>query len=100
MLKAEITSTFNACLAMNDERVRIAHGTWTIGGGARHVSRTSLKAKSHFERPEKNIDKAREVSALRSRVVQILIGKPEEWPKIAKFSAQVTLSGRACIANV
>jgi hypothetical protein len=83
-LKAEIASTFRECLALNDERVRIAHGTWTIEGGARHVSRTTLQAKSHFEKPEKIIDKAREASALRTRVVQILIGKPDEWPEIAR----------------
>lgn len=83
-LNAKIEATFNGCLAMNDERVRIAHGTWTIDGGARHVSRNTLKAQSHFEKPETIVAKAHEVSELRSRIVEIMIGEREEWPGIAK----------------
>jgi hypothetical protein len=71
--KDEIERTFKACLAMNDERVRIAHGTWTLAGGARHVARGSLKAQFHFEQTEKIEDKSREVSKLRTSVGRLIL---------------------------
>lgn len=70
--KNEIECIFNACLAMNDERVRIAHGTWTIDGGARHVARGSLRANFHFEKPEKIVEKTLAVKKLMASVVGLL----------------------------
>jgi len=53
--KKDIESLFGRCLALNDDRVRVAHGLWSdsIGGGmaARHVARSSLKARHYFENP-------------------------------------------------
>jgi hypothetical protein len=41
---------FNKCRKLNQEaRLIIAHGTWA--GGARHVSRNTLKASIHFSKP-------------------------------------------------
>lgn len=53
--EADITSLYNQCRALNDERVRVAHGLWSHGPGgmvARHVARSSLTAKYHFEDPD------------------------------------------------
>ena len=58
--------------AMNDERVRIAHGTWTLGGGARHVPRGTLKAQFHFEKPKKIVEKTVEVKKLMAGVVGLV----------------------------
>lgn len=47
----ELKQWHKDCMKLNDERVRIAHGTWTIGISgptARHVSRNSLKPKFYF----------------------------------------------------
>jgi hypothetical protein len=74
--EAEVARVFKACLAINDERVRIAHGTWTIGSGARHVARGTLKAQFHFEKPEKIVEKTREVKKLMASVVQLLGWEP------------------------
>jgi hypothetical protein len=80
----EISDIFSKCLSLNEDRVKIAHGTWTLGGGTRHVSRQTLKASSYFLRPTELIAKARDAGALMNRVVQILIGNPKEWPEISK----------------
>ncbi|MGH7099493.1 MAG: hypothetical protein ACREE4_17775, partial [Stellaceae bacterium] len=54
--KKAIKSLFKGCLALNDERNRVAHGLWSgrPGGSlmARHVARTSLKVSHYFENPE------------------------------------------------
>jgi hypothetical protein len=47
---------FNKCRKLNDLRVVVAHGSWSIRG-ARHASRRSLEAKMHFEKPA-NLSKA------------------------------------------
>jgi hypothetical protein len=45
-----IEDYFNKCRKLNQEaRLIIAHGTWA--GGARHVSRNTLKASMHFSAP-------------------------------------------------
>jgi hypothetical protein len=49
-----IEKLFNKCAALNDDRVRMAHGTWSIGpssASARHVSRQKLEAGYYFENP-------------------------------------------------
>jgi hypothetical protein len=48
---AELEQWCKDCLKLNEDRVRIAHGTWSIGVSgptARHVSRNSLKANFYF----------------------------------------------------
>ena len=50
--KSEITAIFKRCLALNDDRVRIAHGAWANDGNAiiaRHVARSSLKPHYFFK---------------------------------------------------
>ena len=48
-----IRKFFNECRKLNSEvRIVVAHGSWT-SKGARHVSRGTLEAKTHFEKPEK-----------------------------------------------
>ena len=48
-----LESFFNRCKKLNQEaRIVVAHGNWT-NAGARHVSRQTLEAKFHFEKPEK-----------------------------------------------
>jgi hypothetical protein len=56
--KNNIEKYFKRCLALNDDRVRIAHGLWTDSGrglAARHVARTSLKPEFYFEDPNELI---------------------------------------------
>ena len=51
-LHKRIRETFTACIRLNDERVRVAHGTWTVSAGhhsARHVARQKLTAANYFE---------------------------------------------------
>ena len=53
--KAEIEKVFKQCRALNDHRVRIAHGLWTFeidGLMARHLSRHSLKREFYYQNPE------------------------------------------------
>lgn len=51
--KDVILATFKACLALNDQRVRVAHGLLTYGDGtveSMHVS-SQLKAGTYFSKP-------------------------------------------------
>jgi hypothetical protein len=49
-VQKSIEAYFNKCRKLNQEaRLIIAHGTWA--GGARHVSRNTLKASIHFSSP-------------------------------------------------
>lgn len=76
-LAAHAKQTFARCLALNDDRVRIAHGTWLMGPGTSHMSR-SFKISRHFETPEKIRAKAEEAKKLMTAIVEILIGDAEE----------------------
>jgi hypothetical protein len=72
---------FKECLKLNDQRVRIVHGTWFAnfaGAGARHVSRTTLKADFYFNKDTlKDIKKAAQKAAtLRSEMVKFRIHPP------------------------
>lgn len=63
-----IEETFKKCLALNTERVRVAHGLWTHGMDgpmARYVSRSSLQPQYYFE-------KAGELRALANRAQQLM----------------------------
>ncbi len=57
-LHYHVEGFFNKCRKLNQEvRLVVAHGSWT-SGGARHVSRQTLEAKMHFEKPEKLLSAA------------------------------------------
>ncbi len=68
------TDLFNRCLTLNTDRVRIAHGLWTVnntGPIARHVARGTLKASLHFTDPgalEKLTDTAKQ---LMSEIIEV-----------------------------
>ena len=84
--KAELDAIFSGCLKVNDDRVRVAHGTWFIsneeGMGSRHVSRSSLEPKVYYSRIT-DIDKvSQEIATLKSKIVQFLIGPKSEWGTI------------------
>jgi hypothetical protein len=63
--KKRIKKYFSECQTLNQTaRLIVAHGTWSLEGGARHVSRSSLEAKYYFTTPEeldKQTKKAREL---------------------------------------
>jgi hypothetical protein len=84
----DIDKLFKSCLRINDERVRIAHGSWFLGSGARHVSRQTFKAEFHYDTPNKIREKTVEVKRCMNGVVAILIGDSHgEWPSIMKALA-------------
>lgn len=84
----DIHKLFKSCLRMNDERVRIAHGSWFLGAGARHVSRQTFKAEYHYDTPDKIRQKTAEVKRCMSGIIAILIGNREgEWPSMMKALA-------------
>jgi hypothetical protein len=80
--------TFKRCFKLNDDRVRIAHGTWLLGPGTKHVSRT-FKMTTHFEKPEEIRAKAEEARACMSAIIEILIGRPDEWPQLVAEPGKV-----------
>jgi hypothetical protein len=60
---------------LNADRVRIAHGTWSDGNSGmanRHVSRTSLEAKSYYGKPGELAALADRAEALKERVMASL----------------------------
>ena len=85
--KAELDTIFGACLKVNEDRVHVAHGTWFIsneeGVGTRHVSRSSLEPKVYYSRIDDIEKVSKEIAALKSRIVQFLIGPKSEWPRYA-----------------
>jgi len=71
--KTEFKELLGQCRRLNDERVKVAHGLWTLGDGGlavEHASRTSLTQSSFFEQREK-ID---ELSAEAQRLMQAVLG--------------------------
>ncbi|TQF31963.1 hypothetical protein [Bradyrhizobium sp. UNPA324] len=80
-LAKHVKKTFDDCKKINDDRVRVAHGTWTLGGGARHVSRQTLEASQYFIKPVELREKTKTLGKLKSAVVEILIGDKSEWEK-------------------
>jgi hypothetical protein len=60
----KIKAYFARCKKLNQEaRLIVAHGTWTLGG-ARHVSRSTLKSAMHFAEPMELNKKADEAKRL------------------------------------
>lgn len=79
-LKDEVRDTFNACLRVNDDRVRLVHGTWEESG-ASHVSRASLKPAAYFQSVEeitKSIDLTKDCM---NRIVKLIDGGVVAWAR-------------------
>lgn len=69
-----VKKIFDACLKLNDKRVRVAHGIWTLSNDglvARHVSRSSLEPKYFFERKDELDGLADEAQRLLQAVLSI-----------------------------
>lgn len=69
--RKEIADALHRCLAINDERVRVAHGTWIsspYGNAAIHMARNSLKTARHFVEPKALDRLADECVALRAKI--------------------------------
>ncbi len=72
--KKPIQSLFNRCRGLNDDRVRVAHGTWTLGRKgltARHASRQSLTSKFYFENPDELVSLSKKTQQLMKEVLHI-----------------------------
>jgi hypothetical protein len=85
--RSELDDIFKECLKVNDDRVRIVHGTWFIseeeGLGTRHISRTSLEPRVYYSRIEEIDALSSRAAKLKSRIVEFLIGPRSSWPEIA-----------------
>ena len=71
---ATIKDVFAQCLALNENRVRIAHGLWTYGADslvARVVSRGSLQMKYYFEKSGELRELAQKAQMLNQAVLTI-----------------------------
>lgn len=69
----EIEVIWKACMKVNSERVRVAHGLWTFGSEtleAIHVSRNSLKVETYFAEP----GQLKELSKECQRLLQVILG--------------------------
>ena len=69
----EIEEIFSACMKVNSERVRVAHGLWSFGPKtleAIHVSRNSLKVETYFAEP----GQLRALSKECQRLLQAILG--------------------------
>ncbi|MET4177345.1 hypothetical protein ABIB99_008469 [Bradyrhizobium sp. LA6.1] len=71
----EVKSVFNACKTLNEDRVRVAHGTWLLDGGTRHVSRQTFSAQDYFLKPGELQAKTKQAFDLMSKVIQISLGR-------------------------
>ena len=65
--KEAIEGVFARCHALNNERLRVVHGTWAEGAeglASRHASRQKLSAEWHYNSPQalqKQIEEAKQV---------------------------------------
>jgi hypothetical protein len=65
----------NKCKSLNDHRVRVAHGLWSIrnwGGVLQHVSRQNFQIERHYQEPAVLAGLADDAAVLRFELVQIL----------------------------
>jgi hypothetical protein len=75
--KKTIEKLFSDCARLNDDRVRMAHGTWSVtafGASARHVSRQTLAANQFFEDPKELSNLADRAKELMRRLIEELPG--------------------------
>jgi hypothetical protein len=82
----DLKTLINKCRSLNDERVRVAHGLWSIvsGSGAlHHVSRRKLQVSSHFQEPDALANLADSAAVLRFELAQILRHKKSRGPRTA-----------------
>jgi hypothetical protein len=73
--RAEIDELLKECLKLNEERVRIVHGTWFINDkelGTDHVSRSTLEPKTYYSRIEDIQKVIGELHKLTSRLIVFL----------------------------
>jgi len=71
----KIEHIFKKCLELNTDRVRVMHGTWSIGPSrtnARHVSRSDLKAGYYFEQRGEMANRADAAQALMHQLIEEL----------------------------
>ncbi|MGH8635065.1 MAG: hypothetical protein ACRET7_13165 [Burkholderiales bacterium] len=74
--KEEIDAIFSACMKVNSERVRVAHGLWSFGSEtleAIHVSRNSLKVETYFAEPGQLRDLSKECQRLLQAIIGVAI---------------------------
>jgi hypothetical protein len=72
--KRDIEKLFNECLKLNENRVRVAHGMWTLGQEglvARHVQRRSLQPQYFFDKRNELGRLAEEAQRLMQAVLTI-----------------------------
>jgi hypothetical protein len=77
---SRIETEINRFLALNQERVRVAHGLWIPyfkGGMVRHVSRSSLKAVVHPGQAEALEKLGVEAGEIRTRLHAAVLALPE-----------------------
>ncbi|MCA6104755.1 hypothetical protein [Bradyrhizobium australafricanum] len=74
----QVKKLFDRCKSLNDDRVRVAHGTWMVDGGTRHVSRGSLTSASYFMTPGELEGKTQEAFELMRRVIELSLGRVME----------------------
>jgi hypothetical protein len=82
----EIDKVVRDCLRLNEQRVRIAHGTWFVGNVALHVSRGTLKASEYFKSSDDIEKQAEEAQRLMGRISEIVFGKPKPRGKPSQGS--------------
>ena len=86
--EADFRKVFNECRRLNDERVRIAHGTWTHGAegfSARHTARQTLDAKFFYEKPDVLV----ELTQTAERLMRDVIEAPRRPKGEGKHAAAV-----------
>jgi hypothetical protein len=89
--RAAIEKVLNQCAALNDERVRVAHGMWSHGPAglaAAYVARRTLQRGYHFDDPDelpKLIDNAKE---LMLRVMEIPGGPNRQRGRLTLLSEE------------
>jgi hypothetical protein len=71
VIKPKIVEFFKECLKANDERVRVAHGDWTLDG-ARVISRGSRKAEIYFKDPKELVEWSKRCEMLAKRYYELM----------------------------
>jgi len=82
----KIKKLLDDCQRLNDDRVRVAHGTWSIdaqGASARQVSRQTLRGSFYFDDPQKLASPANRADELKDQVLrlQTIESRPRPAPR-------------------
>lgn len=67
----QVDAVVGKCLGINNERVKIAHGSWFLHMGAFHTSRQSMKSKLYFQELEEIDSLSASISALIDEFMQL-----------------------------